>query len=470
MGQQMNRRTMLRMLGATGGILMTGVLASCAPKAPPTTAVEPKQAAGQPTQAPAKAADKIKIRVMVPGGILGVHLYEVAKTFGEHYPDVETELQEVPYNDIGQKTEMGAAIGDLQDVLHGFSRWHWLGCYQGWYLALDDLLSSTDAVPDPDDFYEVGVENQKWEGKQYGLLEAVYGGASSVIVWNRNLFEEAGVEPPKPGMDIMDLQELARKVANPDKGIFGIQWDMGTPGRMTCILRSWGKPEYGRQGDTSSWLTGPDGKQFQFLDNPGAKAFFKDWLKPLIDERVHPGPKDNVEGGLFVAGRLAMGNGYQAHPLRFKKSVGDKWDFHTQDAIFIPKGPDGRQGTCQESHLKCVWANSKNPEAAFRFAAYATSREAGLIGIKESGAFSGRKSVYRDPQFEAEYPIYKEFDQIMSSGIVEPYSIPWNLRDIEYSDQWTQLGASLRDGSKSWEESAPGLQGKIQDLFNLPRP
>ena len=92
------------------------------------------------------------------------------------------------------------------------------------------------------------------------------------------------------------------------------------------------------------------------------------------------------------------------------------------------------------------------------------------MGIKESGAFSGRKSVYRDPQFAETMPIYKQFDELMTSGVVEPYSIPWNLRDIEYSDKWTQLGAPLRDGTATFDEHAPVLQEEIQKLFDLPRP
>ncbi|MFH1086510.1 MAG: extracellular solute-binding protein [Chloroflexota bacterium] len=388
--------------------------------------------------------------------------------YSQANPGIKAVVEEVVYAEIAMKTELGFATGDLQDSLFAFTRWHWLGAYKGWYLAIDDLLSA-GLVPDYKDYYEIGVKNQMFEGKTYGLLDSVHGGANNVIVWNRKLFEDAGVPVPTKDMDLSDLADAARKVAKPDKGIFGIQMDMGTPARIQTIIRSWGKPQYGAQGDTSAWLFSADGKKYNFQDNPGAKAFFETWLAPLMKERVHPGPADQVQGGLFVAGLCAMYQGHHGHPFRFKSSV-KTWEFHTQDAILLPVGPDKRRGTAWECHNRCVYAKTPNPQETLKLNTYLTSKDAAMEVLGITGNRSGRQSVYRDPRWAAEFPIYKDLDELLMAGTVEPYPMPWNLRDVECSDSWSNNAGPIYTGVEAFAKQAPTVQREMQKIVDLPRP
>lgn len=464
------RAFMQRVAALTGGLAAVSVLsAGCAPKTTPAPAAAAPEGDTAPTAAPAKAQDKITLRVQVEGGQQGVQMAELCARWNEQNPNIEAVVEEVVYAEIAMKTEMGFATGDLQDSLFAFTRWHWIGAYKGWYLAIDDLLDAA-VVPDYDDYYEIGVENQKFEGKTYGLIDSVHGGPAMVITWNRGLIEEAGQQPPTPDMDIWDLHELALKCTNADKGIFGIQMVAHTPGRLTNSVRAWGKPEYGANGDISSWLVSPDGKTYNFVDNPGAKAFFQDWLRPLLDAHAHPTSEDEVQEGLFVAGRVAMYQGHQGYPLRFMKSVGDTWDYHTQDAILLPVGPDGRRGTSWECHNRCVYAKTKYPEETLRLNAFVTSYDAGITSFEMTGNRSGRKSVVRDPRWNEQFPIYKALDELLTSGNVDPYPMPWNLRDVEASDVHENTMAPLIQGTATWDEQAPIVQAEMQKILDLERP
>ena len=464
----MSRRGfMVRATVAVGGMAAGAVFAGCAPTAQVSPKAEGEVAATQP---PTAAESLITLRIQVRAGQLGQYQYDMFPEFMEQHPNIRIEGEDVPHGEISMKTELGWVSGDLPDILRAHNRWFHLGCHNGWYLALDDLLSSTDAVPDYDDFYQVAIENMKWEGKTYCMMEALHAGVGQCIFWNRNLIEAAGAEPPNPDMDIWELQELALKVSNPDEGNFGIQMALGTQGRLSNVIRSWGKPEYGPEGDTSSWLTSVDGRQFIFLDNAAAKEFLSNWLRPLLDARAHPKKEDAIQGGLFQAGKCAMFQGHPGWIRRAEIAIGDTWDFHSQDAIILPKGPGGRTGTCQEGDFECVYSKSEHPEEALRLMGFLTSYEGGMLATDLGGCWTGRDSVFSDPKWASGYPSFADVAAIWDAGIVEPYPLPWNLRDPEFSDAYTNLMDPLLQGTASWEEQAPIFQAEGQRIFDLDRP
>ena len=463
MSESISRRQFLQAMAAMAGAALA---AACMPAAGPAPT-----GGAQPGEAPVAAPKKVVVRVQIQGGTLGAQLHDMADLWNkEHADKFEVVGEDVPYDDISMKTQMGYAVGDLQDVLHAFTRWYFTGAYSGWYMPLDDLIAETGLIPDYDDFYQIAIDNSRWEGKIYGVPEAPYVAPNNVIFWNRGLFEEAGVPVPNDAMDVWDLFETARKITNVEKGIFGFEANQGTQGRLNTIARHWGKPQYGASGDTSTWLTDVEGKKFNFIDNVGCIEWFSKWYLPLLKERVIPTAADAVAGGLFEAGRVAIGQGHQGFPRRKELSVGDNWDFHPEDAILFPKGPEGRRGTSQEGHYKCIWSDTKVPREALEFIGFITSVEGGKMGFARTGSYSARKSVWTDPENTSKYPIFIAMHELMESGIVEPYPLPWNLRDQEFTDIFKNLMNPLWQGTTTWEEHAPSVQRQIQAHFDLPRP
>ena len=72
--------------------------------------------------------------------------------------------------------------------------------------------------------------------------------------------------------------------------------------------------------------------------------------------------------------------------------------------------------------------------------------------------------------FYEEFPYYREWVQFMDSGIVEPYPMPWNLRDVEVLDVFSAEFAPLFQAEASWEEQAPVIEKAIQAGIDLERP
>ena len=463
---RISRRRLLIDGAAIAGSLTAGSLfAGCAPPAE----VAPKKEVVA-TEAPAPVAQQITLRAHIRAGTLGQYQYDLIDQFMERYPHIKVEGEDIPHGESSMKTELGYAAGDLPDTLHCHTRWLRIGSYKGFYLALDDLLDSTDAVPDYDDFFPVMVENAKFEGKTYCIGEQAHTAVGQIVMWNRGLIEEFGVEPPNADMDMSDLHELILKCSDPEEGIFGAQLQLGTQARKSTHLRTWGKLEYGLEGDTSSWLTSADGRQFQFLENAAAEEFFGNWLASLLEARAHPKTEDMIQGGLFPAQKTTMFQAFPGYLRTYKLAIGDRWDFHTEDAIILPKGADGRLGTAQEEDSKAVYSKTKHPEEALRFLGFVLSYEGGMYAADSVGPWTARRSVLSDPKLVAEYPILKDVVAIWDSGNVEPYPMPWNLRDPEFSDAQNMLINPLLQGAATWEEQAPLAQDEIQRIFDLPRP
>ena len=471
---KLDRRQFLAGVAATTGMAVMSILAGgCAPKGTPAPAATAKPEV-KPTEASPKAQkEPILIRFANQGGAFGDLYVKYAQAYDDEHPEIKVESEDVPYGEMGAKAALQLAAGTLQDILYAHNRWHKLGCASGWYVPIDDLLESVpDAIPDYDDFYAIGVEHAKFEGKTYGIMDFCVPGCAHMLTWNRGLFEKAGLEPPNADMSMDELRDLAIKMAKPDEGIFGITCVLHKQNRLMSITRCYGKPEYGVDGDTSGWLHSPDGKTWRFIE--ATEEWYKNFYKPCSEAHAIVGPQDEVDwwggGGLFSTGQCAMLQGYHRDPVKQITQVGDKWDYHPEDCCWWPKGPQGRFGTCHEYMVFMVGALCKHQEEALRVIGALTGYDIGLEQIAISGAYSARSSCYRDSPIAQEIPIFKDTDELMRSDIVEPYSLPWNFRDSEALDAYINTSTPLWNGTATWEEQAPIVQQEVQKVYDEPRP
>ena len=164
-----------------------------------------------------------------------------------------------------------------------------------------------------------------------------------------------------------------------------------------------------------------------------------------------------------------MVNNHQGYPMRYVKAIGDNWEYHPEDTILMPGGPDGRYGTSQEGNGKCVYSKTKYPEWALRAIGYTVSYEAGLTSLDVTGSYTPRSSV--NLYFaEHGYPHYALIDELSKSEDVEPYPMPWNFRDVEVLDVFSNTLDPLWSLTETWERQAPVVQKEVQKIYDLPRP
>jgi len=230
-------------------------------------------------------------------------------------------------------------------------------------------------------------------------------------------------------------------------------------------------PEYGRDGDTRGWIVGADQKTFQWLGGLGAERWYKDIYRPMLDARAHPLQADQVEGGLFAAGKLTFTNAHAGDPRAHQLRIGDNWEYHPEDTLLCPVGPDGRQPQCHSSNMFMIGSQSKYPEEALRVVALVSGTEAGIWDIMRIGGTPvARHSVLSSEITLGINPALAIIDGLALAGTVEPYPMPWNFRYKELLDIFRNTWEPLMSGTKSWEEQAPIVQEENQKLMDKDRP
>ncbi len=285
------------------------------------------------------------------------------------------------------------------------------GAYQVWEYApagyiepLDDYINDpnkTHAEYNFDDFYPAVVGSLRWdcipghrvgEGPQWALP---MGYELNNLAYNKRVFDEKGLEPPKTTDELLELAKELQEFAGP--GSYGIavrgtrNWATIHPGYMTCFA-TWGGQDFVIE----------DGRLVCKLDSPEAIEMTDYWVR-LIKEGGSPQWSTYTwyqAGADLGAGKAAMlwdatCNGY------FQNVEGASAEAGNLAWVDSPLPP----GKTETKSNVWVWslamnADSKNKDAAWYFIQYFTGPEFMLwSGTEGSCADAPRKSVAESEQY-----------------------------------------------------------------------
>ena len=140
-------------------------------------------------EVPAKA-ETMTLRVQTLGGVRGEKAYRFARMYETLKPNITLKNEDLAWGDTQLKQELLYGTGDLWDICYGHTTYANVGAHKGWYAPIDDLLAADpNAIPGyPEDYYEAFIEWQRYEGKTYGIVDAM-GPGYITFVYNRHIFE-----------------------------------------------------------------------------------------------------------------------------------------------------------------------------------------------------------------------------------------------------------------------------------------
>jgi multiple sugar transport system substrate-binding protein len=131
------------------------------------------------------------------------------------YPDCEITLTYIEHSEMVPQLARGIAAGDVPDLM-GLDL-----IYGPQFEAAGQLEDITDLIGD-DPLVENIVEghraNATYEDHLYGV--PLYADASMVL-WNKALFEEAGLDPEVPPTNLQEIHDMAAEINDPDNGVYG---------------------------------------------------------------------------------------------------------------------------------------------------------------------------------------------------------------------------------------------------------
>ena len=283
MNQPLSRRQLLKWMGVGSTAI---ALAACAPAGVPATTGSQGEAA-----APSTASKTMSIATYADPRNEWQRV--AAKEWADAHPEVDLTVDEVVYAEMNKKQLAALATGTLWDVSFSGVKWFPYVASKDAFAPLEDMIAAND--PGMDDFFSAALAGASFDGKLYGLPYLMHPGNPALIIFNKDLLAEKGLEmPADDSWTTADYMELAVAASDADNGIFGTNWLPSNYYDFCSLARTYG-------GD----IMNEDGSKFTFNTDPLSVEACRKWLVSLRTEHKAAPNREESTGLQFAAGTLA---------------------------------------------------------------------------------------------------------------------------------------------------------------------
>lgn len=416
------------------------VLSACGNAAAPTeTTGAPAKPAETETQAPAPAEPvTITYCNFNSSGGNEETLAKMVVAFEAEHPNIKVEVETIGYDDYFTQMQTRVAGGTAPD------------CYE---LNIENFaayankgqLAEISGV-DVSGLNDTALNAFNVGGVQYGLPESF---SNVVLIYNKDLFDQAGVAYPTDDWTQDDLQAAAEAIRALGDDIYGI-WQPITYNEFFKVVAQYGGA-----------LLNEDKTAFTINSPENLKA-----AQTLVDRVLVSNVQPNAaqQGGMgdwdmFMSGRLGMiPTGIWAFQT-FTDGCDFDWD------IVVEPG-----STQKATHFfsNCVVMNpeTKHPEEVAQWLAWLTASttsadirlEAGwdLPALKDLGALSSYLEITPPDNREA---VFKSLDYLVMPPVIEDYAL--------MSDIITQKLAAAAEGTITAQEALDQAQAECEAQIKL---
>ncbi|WP_057914892.1 ABC transporter substrate-binding protein [Peribacillus muralis] len=358
---------------------------------------------------------------------------EVIKLFNEKYPDIKVKTEITPYGQYFQKLETAATGAALPDVM-------WMnGAHVQQYAEGKVILPLTDLAKKDnyslDNYPKSLTDLYTVKGEIFGIPKDF---DTTGLWYNKKIFDEAGVPYPDDSWDWNKLKEVAKKLTDKDKDIWGFAATMGNQGGYYDLI--W---------QNGGYIISDDGKSAGF-DQPEAIealnyniSFIKEGLSPTQAQMT-----ETAVSELFSSGKVAM-------------MFDGPWmvqEYKNNPDINVAVVPKGKQRAVSIHGLaNVIAANTKHKDAAWKFVQFLGSKEAAEIFAKTGTVIP----AYNDTQDAWVQAVPTINLQAFIDGV--DYSVPlpnekrtgeiWQYETDVLKKVWSEE-ESIEDGVKELTEKA----------------
>jgi len=368
-------------------IVMMILLAACQP-APATTVVN--EAAEAPaavaSEAPAAAASEAPVEApstTSPVEITFWHQYdkanadlmaELVNEFNAANPDIKvTAVVQPSYDEYKTLLQTSILSNTTPDIAAVDLIWMPGLAKSDALVALDDMIAA-DSAFDISDFYTHLVNYDVINGKRYGIPVSAN---NMQLIWNKDLFRKAGLDPEKAPTTWAEMQEMAEKCSDPANGVVGFEFYTQPTGEgVTWQFQVW------------LWAAGGE-----FLNADNTKAAFNtpEGLKALTFV------SNMLDGhGAVPAAWGAFGDGKACMQLDGSWLFGYRKDAPFEWGIAPVPGPEAGQTASNiggEHLIIFKSADAARQQAAWQFIKFLTSTDTQIRWDKTTGFLPILKSV-----------------------------------------------------------------------------
>lgn len=343
--------------------------------------------------------------------------------FESEHPDITVELQITPWGEYWTKLEAAATSANMPDIVTMHTNQVERYVNGGILAELEDLTAYDEAFSY--DHYEQGItELYQYDGKHYGVPKDK---DCVVLVYNKKIFDNAGVAYPTNEWTWKDLEEAAAKLTDKENGIYGFN-------AYNNEQESWGNYLYQNGGSIID-----EEQNISGLDDPKsieAMEFFMNLNDKYSPSKEMMAETDAVT--MFATGTIAMqpiGN-WQLSYFTDNEMIRD--DFQI---AMLPSTENGGRATISNGLALSIPAACNNMEAAKLFLAYAGSQK-------------GMEEAAKGPAI----PCYQGVDAVWAAEHEDLYDTQVILDSLAFGKQLR--GSELKN---QWGEAMYSYVGKIFD-------
>lgn len=364
--------------------------------------------------------------------------------FENQNPNIKVEMETTPWDQYWVKLEAATTGGNMPDVVTMHSSESYKYMSQDVLMGLNEVIEENNI--DMSEFTEGLADFYTLEDELYAIPKD----ASVVGLWyNKEIFDNAGVEYPDDTWTWETLREAAIELTDESAGIYGFASHIGTEtGYWPFIYQNGG--EVFADDNTRSGLNTPEAQE--------ALAFYRDIAlvdhsSPTIQELQDP---DKLSR--FESGRLAMmveGNWFAPGFLKNDYMV------ENVSAAVLPKGKIN--ATITNGLGWAASSNTKHPDEVKKLMTFLASEEANQIQA-ETGASIPALKGFEDVWASSSDSIdLSAFGQMLEYGVPRPY----NQDGLRAEQAEVQIINRILSGSVSVEEGTAQIEQEVNTILGV---
>lgn len=367
--------------------------------------------------------------------------------FQENHPEIEVEHSVIPSADHAwdQKAAAALAAGTGPDVMQMSPDYY--GLYSDYFEDLQPYLEKEGV--NADDVFTEGMLAPYYrpDGKLEGmpLLENVF-----VLAYNKDLFDQFGVDYPTDDWTWDDLKEAAEKFVSGE----GADATYG-------IVNHWVEPNFALICEGGSPYS--DDLQTLELNTPEVAAGL-DLFGELVQSKAMPddtAAKSLPKEQLFVSGHAAMYplGGFETKLIA--EEIGDNFNW---DVVSMPKVKDGGTNNVMYATGYSMLKTAENKDAAWTFLKEVGYENEDMAEVTSRVGIPGNKTAAEG--------FYKEITNgpIDNSKYLEGLATArlniWGGVFSNAGDQWTQIWQAVTMNGQSGQDAIDAYYPILEQAFN----
>ena len=367
--------------------------------------------------------------------------------FQENHPEIEVEHSVIPTADHAwdQKAAAALAAGTGPDVMQMSPDYY--GLYSDYFEDLQPYLEKEGV--NADDVFTEGMLAPYYrpDGKLEGmpLLENVF-----VLAYNKDLFDQFGVDYPTDDWTWDDLKEAAEKFVSGE----GADATYG-------IVNHWVEPNFALICEGGSPYS--DDLQTLELNTPEVAAGL-DLFGELVQSKAMPddtAAKSLPKEQLFVSGHAAMYplGGFETKLIA--EEIGDNFNW---DVVSMPKVKDGGTNNVMYATGYSMLKTAENKDAAWTFLKEVGYENEDMAEVTSRVGIPGNKTAAEG--------FYKEITNgpIDNSKYLEGLATVrlniWGGVFSNAGDQWTQIWQAVTMNGQSGQDAIDAYYPILEQAFN----